>query len=418
MNRKLIALIILAGCDPNKTEDEQSAYDEGYAQGYQDAADALNADYSALEARLAAVEGQMDEVQPAIDDVQAQIDALGDELTTASGLPRFIDSDLTLNVPSEYEDVNVALEALGESVISQAATVTIQVADGTYTYDEAIAVSHENGDRIQIVGNAADPAAVELSFGSHGLVVSNGHTLGLLQGVTLRGSYAGGEVVGVLAERNALVTVDQVHTYGFAAGFEATQGGVLVAEGAQDSGSIIGLFALSSGVIIAESAVSTDNLFFGFLAERVAYMDVDRSTVTGAQRSCYYVGGGGVMDAEESTAEGCAEAGYVASGPGGLNAHASTSTGSGLYGYSAEYGAILVASSATAVGNGSAGFYATHNGQLAASAAVSEDNGAYGFLTGFGGTASVYGVTSSGNPTDYSPAVTSSSDAGAWIWSE
>ncbi|QAR32343.1 right-handed parallel beta-helix repeat-containing protein [Geovibrio thiophilus] len=86
--------------------------------------------------------------------------------TTAGGIPVggtfFITEDMTLNVPSDYADINEALGYLASFRIKNTATVTIQVADGVYTYTETILVKHPDAQFIRIIGNESDPDSCEI----------------------------------------------------------------------------------------------------------------------------------------------------------------------------------------------------------------------------------------------------------------
>ena len=67
----LLVLVVLSACDPNKTEAEQEAWYEGFAEGYESgAAEAAEAveNYQALLARVEAMEAQLGEIQPVVDD--------------------------------------------------------------------------------------------------------------------------------------------------------------------------------------------------------------------------------------------------------------------------------------------------------------------------------------------------------------
>lgn len=73
--------------------------------------------------------------------------------TTLSAL-ECISSNLTLNVPSAFADIQAALDRLKGTWITSDATVTIAVAAGTYTYTAPVRVLHPNSDRIEIEGAA------------------------------------------------------------------------------------------------------------------------------------------------------------------------------------------------------------------------------------------------------------------------
>jgi len=63
--------------------------------------------------------------------------------------------DLTLNVPAEFPTIQAALDSLNCTFIPPGITVTIKVAAGKITQTQAIFATHDNGDRIEVVG--ADP---------------------------------------------------------------------------------------------------------------------------------------------------------------------------------------------------------------------------------------------------------------------
>lgn len=72
---------------------------------------------------------------------------------------------------SPFASPHKALESIGESLISANATVTIQLADGHYSFTETITPTHPNGDRIEIVGEHAysvSLSSISSSSGSAG----------------------------------------------------------------------------------------------------------------------------------------------------------------------------------------------------------------------------------------------------------
>lgn len=67
-----------------------------------------------------------------------------------------------LNVPSQYADINAALNYLkGKTLLG---SVTIHIADGTYSYTSAISINHPQSDFIKIQGNTSNRSAVTLNF--------------------------------------------------------------------------------------------------------------------------------------------------------------------------------------------------------------------------------------------------------------
>ncbi|PLX68624.1 MAG: hypothetical protein C0603_05585 [Denitrovibrio sp.] len=86
--------------------------------------------------------------------------------TTAGGIlisdNAFITEDMTLNVPADYTDINEALDFLSAFRIKDNAIVTIQVADGTYTYTEEIVINHPDSANLKIIGNETDPTLCQI----------------------------------------------------------------------------------------------------------------------------------------------------------------------------------------------------------------------------------------------------------------
>lgn len=113
--------------------------------------------------------------------------------TTAGGIPvggtSFITEDMTLNVPSDYADINEALNYLASFRIKNTARVTIQVADGVYTYTEVIRVNHPDAQFIRIIGNESDPNACEIKNPLQTYIIHVERcNLGYLSGFKLNGA--------------------------------------------------------------------------------------------------------------------------------------------------------------------------------------------------------------------------------------
>ena len=95
-------------------------------------------------------------------------------------------ADTTINVPSDFATIQEAVDSLAQSRISNDVTVTIKVADGTYTLTSSIVANHPYGDRIRIIGNETTPDNCIITVSGaptfDAFVVSVGHTLGYLNG--------------------------------------------------------------------------------------------------------------------------------------------------------------------------------------------------------------------------------------------
>ncbi len=161
---------------------------------------------------------------------------------------------LTLNVPADFADVNLALGSLDNAIIASGVTVKIQVADddSPYVYADPIVIDHRDGDNIQIVGNPANPSQVRFEFGgSDALYVSKGNAIGLLDGVTLDGLGLGG--TGVHADNGAVVRLGSVAVLNFDVGMHASLGSLLIADGAESA------YNLGNGIEAFGATVSAQN---------------------------------------------------------------------------------------------------------------------------------------------------------------
>ncbi len=95
-----------------------------------------------------------------------------------------------LLVPSRFSSINAALDFAVNARIDGDTTVTIQVADGTYKYGTtSIVANHPDGARLRLRGNPSNPASCKITWDSYhsGIVVSDGHRLGLVEGFELIG---------------------------------------------------------------------------------------------------------------------------------------------------------------------------------------------------------------------------------------
>jgi hypothetical protein len=116
----------------------------------------------------------------------------GSLLTVKNGVATwerfFIDEDLTLYVPSDFNTISEALDYLETKFIGADAIVTIQIEDGVYNLSSMIEPYHSEGKNINIVGNTTDPSQVVLNFtGVHGFRLYSSSTIGLIDGITLEG---------------------------------------------------------------------------------------------------------------------------------------------------------------------------------------------------------------------------------------
>lgn len=98
--------------------------------------------------------------------------------------------DTTLDVPGRFESIDKAFVFLSGAVISDSATVTVQVAPGHYAVKGPLAIGHGQGNRVLLKGSK-DAAKTTLDFGrGGGIIVDHGRRL-TIGGLTLKGGQTG-----------------------------------------------------------------------------------------------------------------------------------------------------------------------------------------------------------------------------------
>lgn len=216
----------------------------------------------------------------------------------------------TFNVPSEFSTINNALDYLADKTFAEGVTVTIQVANGTYTGLGEILVSHPQGDQIKILGNTTTPSSCSLTFTGDGFKVTNGHSIGLLDGFTIIGNNTGNGITatkngtiilgpkiyvsyfgqgiyaahgahldaqyvhssynvgnGILAQGATITADNAVVDHNSQAGVAAVHGGTITFVSGDSSYNNHGIQVYSSGTVVVNSANSHHNTTYGFIAQ-------------------------------------------------------------------------------------------------------------------------------------------------------
>ncbi len=135
-------------------------------------------------------------------------------------------------VGREFQTPQEALDALDHYRLANDVVLTIALDNADYAMTESLEITHPDGDRIHLIGNVANPAAVRMMWTGDvdGVVVRNGNSLGLLDGVTLDGDRASGtDRAGVLSDRGAVVGLgDHVVVADWNDGVHARHGGTVI----------------------------------------------------------------------------------------------------------------------------------------------------------------------------------------------
>lgn len=136
--------------------------------------------------------------------------------------------DTTLDVPGRFASIENAVVFLAGATISDSATVTVQVAPGTYEVKGPLSIGHSQGNRIVLQGSK-DPAETTLDFGRGGGIIVDGRRSQRIEGFSIQGE--GDENIGVQAANQACVELRRCVISGFKTGLSAERGSDVVAEG-------------------------------------------------------------------------------------------------------------------------------------------------------------------------------------------
>ncbi|WP_224368911.1 hypothetical protein [Hyalangium versicolor] len=269
-------------------------------------------------------------------------EVIGLAASVAASAARIISANTTLNVPGTYPSIQDALTYLADKVITNGATVTIKLADGTYSMGgTSLNLNHAYGSKIQLIGNTANPTSCVLQWNgtSDGITVTNGNSIGLIDGITVK----------------------------------------LPAKAFWPS-NVAGILARNGASIILGAGIQVDNFYYGIAAQAGSYIYANRAVVDHAGDVGIWAFVGSTVDASYATS---------------TNA---TDTVNNLgFGFQAEYGSALNCSNATASGCLIGGIASLSNSNVRALNATSNSNAGSGFLARDGGTIHCNGATANGN---------------------
>ena len=131
----------------------------------------------------------------------------------------------------DYPTIEDAIDALDGYSIASDTTLEIKLAVGDYYPTQALTFHHPNGGRIRLVGDEADAALIQLHFdyGTSGIVVDEGSTLGYLGGMTLTGNGTD-SMYGVDVVDNSSVVLGRLIIEGWFHGILAWRGSLVGAD--------------------------------------------------------------------------------------------------------------------------------------------------------------------------------------------
>lgn len=202
-----------------------------------------------------------------------------------------INSDCTLNVPSDFEDINAVLDYLNDKRIAANTIVSIQVSDGVYNYTRSIQIKHPDGDRIKIVGNQVNPNNCILNFSncSFGIEVNTANKLRLFNGFTLVGTNSipdsFGHTYGIYVVYNSYIFCGpQIQIQNFKYGILATFNSAAKAQGITVSNCVTGFAADMKSMLDIRSAKGINNVY-QIAAMKGSFIFANETTISGGTTS-------------------------------------------------------------------------------------------------------------------------------------
>lgn len=250
--------------------------------------------------------------------------------------------DLTLNIPEDFADINLALNFLNNKTIDTNSTVTIQV-NNCYTaiYTQPINITHPDSDKVHILGNTETPDECPLRFtDTNGIVVSDKVELGLIDGFHITGTDLA-DASGILAKNGAFINVgENIQVTDFGNGFYAETGGIIIADNTVSNSNSTGFHTKYDGFIQARKTESYSNTY-GYLAIHQGLMEAFDSDAHSNSSHGYYSVFHSHMHAEQAYTRYNSGRGLISYYFSSMYAPNSTSTYNSSYGIEAGFSSLL-----------------------------------------------------------------------------
>ena len=331
-----------------------------------------------------------------------------------------------------------AMEYLSAFVIKQGVTVTVSVANGTYTFTTPLNLNHPNGSQIFInggtttgsrptttltggnaVGNtgatlAANDALLNAYYntkwqfnGCHGLVCQTGGGV-TVNTVLIRGNAVSpwvgvltGNIAGSVGYASAgtinLGSTVAVNNFGYC-GVLVNQGGSILASDVTvtNSGNT-NLGVVDGGSVLANNAISANSGGNGIGVVYGGSIIVSGATARYNSGNGIITSFGGSINAASATASNNGGNGIITENGGSINATSATASNNAGNGIVTSAGGSVLAASATASSNVGNGIYTSFGGSINAQSATASSNGSSGITTYFGGSIVADSATASNN---------------------
>ena len=275
-------------------------------------------------------------------------------------------SNITLNVPASYATVFAAISAIASKSIQNTAVVTIKIADGNYVWDSNQNLNHENGDRIEIIGNQTEPTNVTITTTSAPTFdmfsVTDGHKIRLLDGMyitTPTKTTSSNNFTAILADNGSSIKCGpKVKTNNWYYGIAARNGSFISCMHAdvQNSGDV-GIWAFNGSTVDARYATSNlasdaaNNWGWGFEAEYGSMLDCSGGSSSGCRRGGAGALSNSVIRALNFNGSNNIGSGLYALSGGVIESHNAILNNNAKYGYEQEFGGQIYGANITTTGN-------------------------------------------------------------------
>ena len=300
-------------------------------------------------------------------------------------------TDTIINVPSQYPTINAAFASIANKRIPLGETCTIKVADGTYVLTAPLILNHPDGERLRVVGNETNEQLCKLTLAPAAsptfdmVVVSNGYTLGYLNGFDISIDIKATNYTGVLAVNGSKIYCgNKMRVNNFYYGIAARIGSTVYCDYAKvyNAGDV-GIWAYVGSTISCNYAVSNgaidvpNNLGFGIQAEFGSSIECTGASSSGCRIAGIASLSNSLVRAHGAVANSNLGSGFYASADGHIEHHNATANNNARYGEERALGGTIVGGSVTLSSNtlGSISGYAyfDNSGSLGARIAANGD---------------------------------------------
>lgn len=270
-----------------------------------------------------------------------------------------ITNNLTLNVATTGNDTtglgtvaapwatpHRAMEYLSQYAIKQGVTVTVSVADGSYTFTTPLNLNHPNGSQIFINGGSttgARPAGAALNGGGGGNTAGTESFNDALLKAYYNTQWQFNNCHGLVCDSGGNVTVNTVLIRGNATPW-------------------IGVFAGNSDAATSYASSGGINLGTTVAVHNFGGNNIETRL-------------GGSIGASSVTSTNSGFTGFLTNSGGYIRAGSATSSNNGVYGYLANYGGSIYLNSGEAYNNAQEGIVAAYGGNIRAENATSSGSG-------------------------------------------